>query len=144
MFLVLILEPRLRALGPAIQRPVMGSVAKIMGPAMGGSGFLTIAAGLTLFFRLERGGLDRLFDDGWSVAIFIGFLTSIVAYILGIVLGITTARLGALGRSIGDRPPTPEEGGQLARLSGRSLMLGRALATLLIVAVGAMASARFV
>ena len=86
-FLVSILEPRLRALGPAIQRPVMGALARVMDPAMGISGLITIAAGLTLYFRLPRGGFDRLFDDAWSWAIFIGFLATIVAYGFGIGLG---------------------------------------------------------
>ena len=57
MFMSLILEPRLRALGPAIQRPVMMAIAPIMGPAVGISGGITIAAGITLYLRLHRGGL---------------------------------------------------------------------------------------
>ena len=141
LFLVLILEPRLRALGPTIQRPVMGALARVMGPALGVSGLITIAAGLTLFFQLPRGGLDRLFADAWAWAIFIGFLATVLAYGAGLVLGITTNRLAGLGKSIEGRPPTPEEGGQLQRLSARAVLMGRLVAGL---AVGAMASARFV
>ena len=132
LFLVLILEPRLRALGPAIQGPVMGALARVMGPAMGISGIITIVAGLTLYFRLPRGGFDRLFDDAWSWAIFIGFLATIVAYGYGMGLGITSARLSGLGRAIQGREPSPEEMGQLQRLSARATMFGRIVAALLV------------
>ena len=35
VFLAVILDPRLRSLGPEVQRPVMGAIAPIMGPALG-------------------------------------------------------------------------------------------------------------
>ena len=133
LFLALVLEPRLRALGPAVQRP-----------AMGVSGLITIAAGLTLYFRLERGGFDNFLADGWGWAIFIGFLASIAAYATGITAGVLSSRMANLGRAIEGRPPTPEEGGQIQRLSSRLVLSSRMAAGLLLIAVGAMASARFV
>ena len=68
VFFAFVLEPRLRALGPAIQRPVMGSLSRVMGPALGGSGAITIAAGITLALRLRWNTLDRWFDTGWGWA----------------------------------------------------------------------------
>ena len=144
MFFTIILEPRLRALGPEIQRPVMLSIARVMGPAIGISGLITIVAGLTLFFRLPRGGLDRLFDDGWSWAIFIGFVAAIIAYGFGAATAVLSARMGGLAESIQGRPPTPEEAGQLQRIAARLPLLARTATVLLVIALGAMASARFV
>ena len=136
LFMSLILEPRLRALGPAIQRPVMMAIAPIMGPAVGISGGITIAAGITLYLRLPRGGLDRLFDDAWSWAIF--------AYGFGIGVAVTTARMAKLGRSIVEgEPPSPEVMGQMQRLSSRVRLFVRLAATLLVIAVISMAPARF-
>lgn len=141
--MTLILEPRLRALGPAIQGPVMGAIAPILGRAIGISGFITIAAGLTLYLKLPRGGMDRLFDDAWSWAIFIGFLVTIVAYGFGIAVGITTARLAKLGKSTEGGPPSPEVMGQMQLLSGRVRLFVRIATTLLVIAVVSMAAARF-
>ena len=144
LFMSLILEPRLRAQGPAIQRPAMMAIAPIMGPAVGISGGITIAAGITLYLRLPRGGLDRLFDDAWSWAIFVGFLVTIVAYGFGIGVAVTTARMAKLGRSIVEgEPPSPEVMGQMQRLSSRVRLFVRLAATLLVIAVSSMASARF-
>ena len=144
LFLALILEPRLRVLGPAVQRPAMGAIARVMGPAMGISGLITIVAVLTLYFKLDRGGFDRFLSDGWGWAIFIGFLASIAAYAAGITAGVLSSRMANLGRAIEGHPPTPEEGGQIQRLSSRLVLSGRVTAGLLLIAVGAMASARFV
>ena len=143
LFLAVILEPRLRALGPAIQRPVMMALEPIMGPAIGISGLITIAAGLTLYFRIPRGGFDRLFDDAWSWAIFIGFLATIVAYGFGLGVAITSARLAKLGKAIEGQQPSPEQMGQMQRLSARVRLFVRIAATLLVITVGAMASARY-
>ena len=144
LFLVLILEPRLRALGPEIQWPAMRAISKVMGPALGISGFITIAAGMAMYFRLSRGSLDRLFADGWAWAIFIGFVTSIAAYGFGVVSGVTSVRMGRIADAIEGRAPTPEEGGQMQKLSGWLVMAARIAAIFLLIAVGAMASARFV
>lgn len=35
VFLAVILEPRHRSLGPEVQRPVMGAIAPVVGPALG-------------------------------------------------------------------------------------------------------------
>ena len=115
-----------------------------MGPALGISGLITITAGITLYFRLPRGALDRLFADGWAWAIFIGFVAAIAAYGFGVASRIMSARMEKIARAIEGRPPTPEEAGQMQQFSGRLVMAARAAAFLLLIAVGAMASARFV
>ena len=62
VFLAAVLEPRLRALGPAIQRPVMRDLGNVMGPIIGISGFITISAGIALALRLRWDTLDRWFQ----------------------------------------------------------------------------------
>ena len=48
IFLALILQPRLRTLGPEIQGKVMAALIPVMGPALISSAVITIAAGITL------------------------------------------------------------------------------------------------
>ncbi|MDA0988292.1 MAG: hypothetical protein O2783_04025 [Chloroflexi bacterium] len=57
MFLAVILEPRLRALGPTIQRPVMVAISPVLVSTMMLSGTVTIASGLYLLVNLW-GGVD--------------------------------------------------------------------------------------
>ena len=64
VFLAFVFEPRIRALGPAIQGPVMGAVGKVAGPIMGGAGAITIIAGVYMALRLRWGSLDDWFDTG--------------------------------------------------------------------------------
>ena len=144
LFLVLILEPRLKTLGPTIQRPVMGALMPVMGPALGISGVITIAAGVYLALRLRWGHLDTFLDTGWGWAILVGFMASVGAMSSGVTTGVMANRMSRLGREIEGRPPTPEEAGQLQRLAARLTLLGRTTAVLLLIAVAAMASARYV
>jgi hypothetical protein len=144
IFLAAILEPRLRALGPAVQGPVMRALIPVMVPAILFSATITIAAGITLALRLRWDHLDTFLDTGWGWAILIGFVASVVAYIVGMMISAAGRRMAALGASIEGRPPTPEEGGQLQHLSSRLTLYGRSNAVLAVIAVGSMASARFI
>ena len=144
LFLAIILEPQTRALGPAIQRPVMSAVGRVMAPILTASAAISILAGVALVVRLRWGHLDTLFNTGWGWAIIVGSVAALAAFLVGGVSGMTVARMGRLGRAIEGRPPTPEEGARLQGLGGRVTLLARTTAVLLVVAVGAMASARFV
>jgi len=144
VFLALILEPRLRALGPAIQRPVTEALMPVLGPALAISSTITIVAGVYLALRLRWGHLDRFLDTGWGWAILIGFVVSIPAFAAGVATGVQAKRMQHLGGVIEGRSPTGEEVGELQRLDARITFLGRATAGLVLVAVGSMASARFV
>ena len=144
IFLATMLEPRLRALGPAVQGPVMRALIPVMVPAILFSATITIAAGITLALRLRWDHLNRFLDTGWGWAILIGFVASMIAYAVGMMIATAGRRMAALGASIEGRPPTPEEGGQLQALGSRLTLYGRSNAVLVVIAVGSMASARFV
>ena len=76
IFLATILEPRLRALGPAVQGPLMRALIPVMVPAMLFSATITIAAGITLALRLRWDDLDSFLNTGWGWAILIGFVAA--------------------------------------------------------------------
>jgi hypothetical protein len=144
IFFALILQPRLARLGPAIAGPVMAALVPVMSRALIGSAVITIVAGITLALRLRWGHLDAFYNTGWGIAIMIGFVAAMGAISSGITLTVKAHRMIALGASIRDRPPTPEEAAQLQRLSVVLPRLGRSTAVMVIFAIGAMASARFV
>ena len=143
MFMAIILEPRLRALGPTVQRPVMGALAPIMTPVMLASGTITIAAGVYLSLRLRWGHLDQFLDTGWGWAILIGLIASIGAFASGFGIAHHGQRMVRLGAAIQGRPPTPEEAQQLQRTAAMLTRLGRTTAILTVVAVVTMAAARY-
>ncbi len=142
VFLAVILDPRLRSLGPEVQRPVMGAIAPIMGPALGISGILTIGAGIWIAFKVKPS--DIWFDTGWGYAIATGFVASIISFAFGISTGALSNKMQALGTAIQGRPPTPEEGAQLKKTGDMLTLFGRFTAVFVVIAVGTMASARWV
>lgn len=144
-YLVLILLPRLRALGPTIQNPVMQALGTVQIPYMVTSAIITILSGVALTLIMRWGTLYTLFTTGWGWSMVISFVTTLGAAIIGFGIVIPTGRrLEALGNSIRERPPKPEEAQQLGQLSARMGTLMVTNFVLLLIAVGTMAVARFV
>ena len=128
VFLAFVLEPTLRSMGPDYQGPVMGRIGKLAGPVIGGSGVITILAGIYLALRLRF--FDRFPETGWGWAILIGFVVALAAMGTGGATGAAVQRMGRIREGIEDRPPNPDEASQLQRLAARLTLLGRATAIL--------------
>ena len=144
LFFAFILQPRLRNLGPAVQGPVMGALVPVMGPALIGSAVVTIVAGVTLALRMRWGHLDTFLASGWGWAMLIGFVAAIGALSTGVTTIALANRMIGLGKNIEGRAPSPEEASELQRLAGRLPRLARSTAVMVLIAIGTMASARFV
>ena len=144
IFFALILQPKLAKLGPAIQGPVMAAIIPLVTRTVLVSAFITIAAGITLALRLRWGNLDAFYNTGWGIAIMIGFVAGMGAISSGITQTVLAHRMIALGGIIQGRPPTPEEAAEMQHLSARLPRVVRSTAVLVIFAIGAMSSARFV
>lgn len=142
MYFAFILQPRLRALGPAIQGPVMAALAPIMGPTMTASGTITIVAGALLAIRLDF--FDRFPDTAWGWAIFLGLVLALAAMVSGMTTMVSGNRMVSLGRKAVDGGLSPEEGAEMTRLGARLPRLGYFTAIVVLVAIGTMASARYV
>jgi len=145
LFLVPILEPRLKRLGPAIQGPVMQSLMPILTPVMGTSFVIIIGTGVAMTLRMRGGSLDTLFTTGWGWAMIIGLIATLVVVIVGFgFLTPTGIRMEKMGRSIEGRPPTPEEGQKLHQLSARVETLSRINFIFIIIALVTMVISRYV
>ncbi len=83
MFMAVILEPRLRALGPAIQGPVMAALTPVLIPVMLISATITLVSGGYLTEKLWV-DTDYFFDSGWGRAMLIGIIATVLAYASGV------------------------------------------------------------
>ncbi len=145
LFIVPILEPRLKRLGPAIQNPVMGALMPVLTPVMGISFIMLIGTGVAMTLIMRSGALGTLFVTGWGWAMIIGLVATVAVIVVGFgFISPTGARLNKLGSSIGGRAPTPEEGQQLHQLSARVETLSRVNFVLVVVALITMVLSRYV
>ena len=143
VFLSFILEPQVRALGPAIHQSVMSTIGKIAGPVMMGAGTITVLAGITLAFRVRPVENWFVEGDGWGWAIGLGFVVSIIAMGFGSMTAMTVKKMAAIGASM-EGPPTPDQIATMQQLGDRLVRFSRIATILVVIAVASMASARFV
>ncbi len=144
-FTVVILAPKLKALGPSVQGPVMQAIMPVMMPYMMVSAIITALSGVVLTLVMRWGALGTLFTTGWGWSMVVGFAASLVAVIIGFGIVVPLGlRQAALAKSIAGRPPKPEEAQQLGQFGERIRRLTTTNFVLLIVATLTMAIARFV
>ncbi len=145
LFLVPILEPRLKRLGPAIQGPVMRALMPILTPINAISFIIIIGTGVAMTLIMRSGALITLFVTEWDWAIIIGLATTVAAGVVGFgFLMPTGIRMDKMGRSIEGRAPNPDEGRQLHQLSARVETLSRVNLVLIVIALATMVASRYV
>ena len=143
-FQMLILEPRLKALGPQVQQPVMAAIMPLLVPAMVLSGVIVFTTGTLMTLTLRSGMLDTMLTSGWGLAMLTGAVATVGAMVVGLGgLTPTGIRLGRLGKQLNGQPPTPAQAATLTRLSHRMDVLGRADFALVFIALVSMSLARF-
>lgn len=139
-FAAFILNPRLRALGPEMEKQVTASINKVWGPVVHGAAAITIIVGFLLISRSPSGEFGDLFNTDWGWAIGIGLVASFVALLFGGLAGFSQARGRRL---IEESPDAPDEAG-LASLDTQAAVYEKLHAVVALVAVAAMAAARWV
>ncbi|MFQ6121697.1 MAG: hypothetical protein ACE5LA_01380 [Dehalococcoidales bacterium] len=144
LFIVPILEPKLKRLGPPIQSPVMRSLMPILLPINGISFIILIGTGVAMTLIMRSGALNTLFVTGWGWAMIIGLVATVAAGVVGFgFIAPTGLRMDRLGRSIEERAPNPDEGQQLHQLSARVETLSRVNFVLIIIALATMIASRY-
>jgi hypothetical protein len=145
LFFTFLLMPRLRALGPHIERPVLAAAGKALGPVLMVSSIITFASGLMLVGAMRGWNVSWLFASGWGIAIFAGFVGTAIALFVGFgLVPPVVIRLDRLTTDLEGRAPTAAEATEVDALRARGATLGRVNSLLLIVVVISMAVARFV
>ena len=144
---ILFLQPTAHEVGPAAG-PFMAHLAgkkRLVDWVLRAAG-LTILAGVLMYWRVS-GGLDGdWIGSAEGLSVTIGALCGIAAFSLGLtVVKPTIMATLAIGREVAASggTPTPEQGAKLQALQKRGKDVGQIIVPLLIVAVAAMASARY-
>ena len=144
---ILFLQPTAHEVGPAAG-PFMAHLAgkkRLVDWVLRAAG-LTILAGVLMYWRVS-GGLDGdWIGSAEGIAVTVGALCGIAAFSLGLtVVKPTLMATLAIGREVAASggTPTPEQGAKLQALQKRGKDIGQIIVPLLIVAVAAMAAARY-
>jgi hypothetical protein len=146
-FVVLLLEPSVRSVGP--------DGAKVMG-ALQARGFmtimpvvalLTILSGIGLYWRILGSPGPSWVASSYGAVLAAGGMAALVAFVIGIaVMRPATLAAGVLMRNAGGLPEGPERDAALQRvqvLRGRARGAARVVFVLLMLAVLTMAVARY-
>lgn len=145
LFATLILIPRLRALGPAIERPVFREVLKVATPIMVVSSFIVLGTGIAMALRVWGWHLDDMLATGWGKAMLVALIATVAAIAGGLAFLMPSGlRMDKINRAIQGREPTPEEDHELDRLSTRIVKMDRIIFLLVLTALIAMPVSRFV
>jgi uncharacterized membrane protein len=144
-FLLLFVEPTVRALGPS-GGSFMAHMSQVrkMPRIIAVSAIVTIVAGIWLYWRDTGGFEPDIITTGPGIGFGIGGLAAIVAFIVGLTMvRPRVERMGALGGAMASGPPTPEQGQEMGALQRSLRSISIFSEVLLAIAVVAMASARF-
>jgi uncharacterized membrane protein len=146
LVIFLFLQPAAREVGPGAG-PFMTHLAqrkRLPDITLWAAG-LTVLAGFLMYWRVSDG-----FDPDWigtafGVAITIGALCAIAAMVLGAsVVRPSMLKVGAIAQAAAAAGgPTPEQGAEIQALQERVRATGSVIVPLLVLAVLAMASARY-
>ena len=139
LFIVVVLDPKLRTLGPDVQHKIYKAIGGQISAVLGVSSAVTILAGIALALRLRWGHLDTFFNTGWGYAILVGFIAAVVAAILGGMSEATSRRLVLLYES-----DSGNDTAAFQKSDKRLAVLYRLYAIFVLIAVASMASARFI
>jgi len=145
---VFFLMPALDEIGPdagkvmqALQRRRMMTIVPILAVT-------TLISGIWLLWRVSGGFAPIYFRSGMGLALAIGGLASIIGYALGMTLvRPAMLRMAALTQQMGSTRTDDERkslGTEIQRIRARGGMLNKATAYLLLLALAAMAVARYV
>jgi hypothetical protein len=140
------LMPAVMSSGPAGGQ-VMGKVAARKLPqTMMALMALTLLSGIGMMWDLASRTDGAWFSSSMGRTISLGAAFAIVGAVYGMVVNRPVAnRIAQLGAAIqaGGGPPTAEQAGQMQALQGKLLTASRVVAVLLLLAVAAMAVARY-
>ena len=146
---VILVQPSAAAIGPAASPFMMQLLGKrkLVSWLLSLAG-TTIAAGLFLYWKdwHDYGGLGDFVSSGFGLGLTLGALAAIGAFLIGL-LGTrpNVARLLALAAraAASEGPPPPEVAKEIPKVQARLKALGRTALALIVLAVLAMATARY-
>ena len=146
IFAARFLMPSLGAVGPAAG-PIMAQLnQRKFSESMMAAAIVTVASGIWLMFIVSGGDFGTWMQSNAGKGFSTGGMLAILALVIGMAMNPPAAkRLGAIAAAAAKRggPPTPEEAAEIGALQARLRTGTLMVATLLTLAVAAMAVARY-
>lgn len=141
-------EPTTKAIGPQAG-PFMHHVVRQrrVVPFILGAATINVLAGVALYWRTSGGLNQTWLASSTGVALTIGGIAAIVAWLVGLFrIGPTVEELDSAGTAMATagRPPTSDEAARFHALEARLHRLGQIDVVLLGIAVLTMATARYI
>lgn len=124
----------------------MQNLGPRFGAMMGIVTTVTVLSGALLYARLLVGGISFIWKTGAGAAFTVGAVAAVISYVMGASLfGKIQGKIGALGAAMASAggPPKPEEVAEMNRLQAFLIKAYRIDFVLLVVAMTAMAVARY-
>jgi len=146
IYLAVLLEPSIRSSSAELERQLLRRTSKLNSLWITSAAVLTILSGFALISMTPGRSMSDLGQPGWGTMILIGLLASLAAFFISGFAGMATAKLRrAFENSDATRGDiTPESEQRLSEYRRRLSSLGYLNAVLVVIAVGSMATARFV
>ncbi|HSM70394.1 MAG TPA: hypothetical protein VK851_02535 [Anaerolineales bacterium] len=139
------LVPAAKSAGAAGQT-FMQKFGPRVSPMMGVATTLTVISGALLYSRFFVGGFKWIWTTGAGFGFTIGGFAALISYVMGVtIFGPTQGKIGALGTSMAEAggAPRPEQIAEMERLQAYLMKTYRIDFVLLVIAVVAMAVARY-
>lgn len=145
LFVVLFVTPTAKELGPQGGPFVAHMNQKRKLPIrIGASAVLTITAGIWLYWRDTNGFDIDLITTSPGIALAIGGLAAIAAFVIGFAVAAPKGkRLGELGQAMASGQPTEAQVQEMGAIQKMLRSVGVVNMVLLLIAVIAMAAARY-
>ncbi|MCE7858891.1 MAG: hypothetical protein DYG86_03780 [Chloroflexi bacterium CFX2] len=144
-FYLFLLVPAARASEISGQK-LMQNLGPRMGPFMGIVTSLTVLSGGLLYARFFSDGISFIWKTGAGLAFTVGAIAALASYVIGsTVFGKTQEKISTLGAAMDSAggPPKPEQAAEMNRLQTFLMKAYRFDFVLLVVAMVAMAVARY-
>ncbi len=145
VFYLFLLVPAVRSSEAAGQK-LMKNLGPRMGPFMGLVTTVTVVSGALLYARLFTGGISFIWKTGAGAAFTVGALAALASYVIGsTVLGKSQEKIAELGEKMASAggPPQPEQVTEMGRMQAALMKVYQIDFGLLVVALLAMAVARY-
>lgn len=139
------LVPAVKSAGAAGQA-FMQKFGPRVSPMMGFATTLTILSGALLYSRFFVGGIKWIWTTGTGFGLTIGAIAALISYVMGVtIFGPIQGKIGALGAAMASagEPPKAEQVAEMERLQANLMKNYRIDFVLLVIAVVAMAVARY-
>lgn len=144
IFILFILEPRVKSLGKGTWQHVLRAVEAPASASLGVSVLIILGTGITMTIRLRGYDLGIILATGWGIAILVGFIATVAALVVGFGFSVPKGmQLMKMEHYMKGRDPNPNEARELDKIVDRLELVERINIVLIMIALISMPLARF-